>query len=88
MSANPNIVELDEMPIIVKIPKDAALVELNITMLDEHGDLMRVQRCLSTSEIRECRKDFLDNVEFGDDYDAMYTLTDEGRAYAEKLLRG
>lgn len=88
MSANPNIVELDEMPIIVKIPKDAALVELNITMLDEHGDLMRVQRCLSASEIRECRQDFLDNVEFGDDYDAMYTLTDEGRAYAEKLLRG
>ena len=79
-------VELEEMPIILHIPKDSVAIELISTMFDENGELMRVSRKISVSEIYKYRQDFLDNVEFGDEYDAVYTLTEEGRAYAEKLL--
>ena len=83
---NTTEVEVEEMPIILCIPKDSVAIELISTMFDENGELMRVSRKISVSEIYQCRQDFLDNVEFGDDYDAVYTLTEEGRAYAEKLL--
>ena len=77
---------LDEMPIILKIPKDSVAIELTSTMLDENGELIRVTRKISVSEIHQYRQDFLDNVELGDEYDAVYTLTDKGRAFAEALL--
>ena len=80
-------VELEEMPIILYIPKDSVAIELISTMFDENGELMRVSRKISISEIYKYRQDFLDNVEFGDEYDAEYTFTEEGRAYAEKLRR-
>ena len=78
-------VELDEMPIILRVPKDSVAIELISTVFDENDELMRVSRKISVSEIYQYRQDFLDNVEFGDEYDAVYTLTEEGRAYAEKL---
>ena len=87
MSEDQKPIELDEMPIILKIPKDSVAIELISTMLDENGDLMRVSRRISVSEIHQYRQDFLDNVEFGDEYDAVYTLTEEGRALAEALRR-
>ena len=83
---NTTEVEVEEMPIILHIPNDSVAIELISTMLDENGELMRVSRKISVSEIYQYRQDFLDNVEFGDDYDAVYTLTEEGRTYAEKLL--
>lgn len=86
MNEDQNPIELDEMPIILKIPKDSVAIELISTMLDENGDLMRVSRRISVSEIHRYRQDFLNNVEFKDDYDAVYALTEEGRALAEKLL--
>ena len=82
---NTTEVEVEEMPIILRVPKDSVAIELISTMFDENGELTRVSRKISVSEIYQCRQDFLDNVEFGDDYDAVYTLTEEGRAYAEKL---
>ena len=36
-------------------------------------------------EIADARQDFLDNVEDGDDYDAIYTLTEEGERYLDSL---
>lgn len=87
MSEDQKTVELEEMPIILKIPKDSVAIELISTMLNENGDLMRVSRKISVSEIHQYRQDFLDNVEFGDDYDAVYALAEEGRAHIENLLK-
>ena len=33
------------------------------------------------------RRDFLSYVPEGDEYDAVYTLTDEGRAELERLMK-
>lgn len=81
-------IELEEMNIILKIPKEAVALEVTASLLDEDGKLMRVKTKLSVSEIRDRRQDFLDNVEDGDDYDARYVLTDEGRTYLERLQEG
>lgn len=86
MSEDVQVVGLDEMPIILKIPKNTAQLKITATMLNDDGEPTQVTRKLSTSEVYACHQDFLDNVELGDDYDAVYTLTDEGRALAEALF--
>ena len=48
---------------------------------------MKVTKKLAVSDIHDQRQAFLDNVESGDDYDARYVLTDEGREYLEQLER-
>lgn len=78
-------VELDEMNVILRIPKEAVSLELNAGILDEAGKLRKVGKRLSVSEIREARQAFLDNVEGGDDYDARFVITEEGRRYLESL---
>ena len=77
--------ELEEMNIFLRIPKDAVALEVTASLLTEDGKLMKVSRKLAVSDIRNQRQDFLDNVEDGDDYDARYVLTEEGREYLEQL---
>ena len=81
-------IELEEMNIFLRIPKEAVALEVTASLLDPDGKLMKVKTSLSVSDIRDRRQDFLDNVEDGDDYDARYVLTDEGRAYLERLQEG
>ena len=83
----PKIVELEEMNIILRIPKEAVALEVTASLLDEDGKIMKASTKLSVSDIRVRRQDFLDNVEDGDDYDARFVLTDEGRAYLEQLKK-
>ena len=72
--------------IIMKIPSSTA--ELTITARRiENGKIKQYEVYLDTDDIFAARKDFLENVEFGDDYDAVYTLTDEGRRMAERLMQ-
>ena len=80
-------IELEQMNVILKIPTDAVSLTITAKMLDEDGKLMSVSRTLAVSDIQGARKDFLDNVEDGDEYDAHYVLTDEGRAYLDALLK-
>ena len=80
-------IELEQMNVILKIPTDAVSLTITAKMLDEDGKLMSVSRTLAVSDIQEARKDFLDNVEDGDEYDAHYVLTDEGRAYLDALRK-
>ena len=83
--AEPKTMELEEMNIFLRIPKDAVALEVTASLLDEDGKLMKVFKKLAVSDIRDQRQDFLDNVEDGDDYDARYVLTDEGRTYLKQL---
>lgn len=72
--------------IIMQIPKNAS--ELTITAKIIEGDkVVKVQGVYNVDEIFQARKDFLDYVDGGDDYNATYSLTDEGRAYVEELIR-
>ena len=83
--AEPKTMELEEMNIFLRIPKDAVALEVTASLLAEDGKLMKVSKKLAVSDIRDQRQDFLDNVEDGDDYDARYVLTEEGREYLEQL---
>ena len=78
-------IELEEMNIFLRIPKEAVALEVTASLLDANGKVMRVKTSLSVSDIRDRRQDFLDNVDLGDDYDAHFVLTDEGRAYMESI---
>ena len=81
-------VELEEINIILRIPKEAVALEVIASLLDGDGKVMKVSTRLSVSDIREKRQDFLDNVEDGDDYDDRYVLTDEGMTYLQSLKEG
>ena len=78
-------VQLEDMGVILRIPKEAIRLELTVTLLDEDGALRNVVAEFSASDIREARKAFLDNVEMGDDYDAVWRLTEKGRRELEFL---
>lgn len=77
-------IELDLMNIIVKIPKEAVEVRIDATIYHD-GKLEIVHSGMNMVEIADARQDFLDNVEDGDDYDAIYTLTEEGERYLDSL---
>ena len=80
-------IELNEINIILKIPADAAKLEITALMLDENNDVVKVVKQLGLEDIHEARRDFLLNVGEDDDYDVRYVLTDEGRAYLKQLER-
>lgn len=80
-------IDFEEMNIFLRIPKSVASVTVNAVIIDENDKAVKVSRKLSADDIRKARQDFLDYVEDGDDYDAKYVLTDEGRAYLEELKR-
>ena len=78
-----NIDDINFHHIIIEIPEDTVKLVVNAKILD--GDeLVTVKGSYTANEIFKARKDFLDNVEDGDDYDAVYVLTDEGRAWLEE----
>ena len=82
------ILELDEMNVIIRIPKAAASVTVNAVIIDENDKAVKVSRKLSADDIRKARQDFLDNVVLGDDYDARFVLSEEGKKYLERLKDG
>ena len=71
--------------IIVKVQKETVACRFMAKLL-LNGELKEAHMDMSPEEFRQARKDFLDNVEDGDDFDKMYTLTEEGKAYVEKLM--
>lgn len=82
-TSGPETVELEQINIIMQIPKEAVSLEITAQMIGPDGKLMKVKKMLSILEIQEAREDFLSNVEDGDDYDVRYVITDEGRAWLE-----
>lgn len=77
-------IELDLINIILPIPKQTVSMELTVKVMD--GDTIQtVYKPFTISDIHDMRANFLDNVAFGDDYDAVYTITEEGKRYLEAL---
>lgn len=81
-------IELDQINIILKIPKRAARLDLTVHLFDDEGEPMKVHSAFDAESIRDMRQDFLENVEDGDEYDARYVITDEGRKHLESLAHG
>lgn len=71
--------------IIVKVPENTVACRVTAKMMED-GKLIEANMDMSPEEFRQARQDFCDNVEDGDDFDKMYTLTEEGKAYVEKLM--
>ena len=78
-------VQLEDMGVILRIPKEAVRLEMTVLILDEDGNLQKVCAEFSANDIREARQAFLDNVEMGDDYDAVWQLTEKGRRQLEEM---
>lgn len=77
-------IELDPINIIMQIPKETVSMELIVKIM--RGDIIQtVGKQYTIGDIHDMRQDFLDNVEFGDDYNASYVLTEEGERYLEEL---
>jgi len=72
--------------IIVKVPENTVACKFTATMITDDGKLEDAEMKMNATEFRQARKDFLDNVDGGDEYDTMYTLTEEGKAYVERLI--
>jgi len=68
--------------IIVQVPKDTVTVSFDAKLI-QNGKLVEAHMDMSPDEFRKARQDFLDEVVAGDEYDAVYTLTDEYKAYLE-----
>ena len=81
------IVELDEINIFAKIPENTARLTLTVQYFDDDGNPQTAQKVMNAEDIRQARKDFLDYVEYGDDYDALYIITEEGNRWIEELER-
>lgn len=71
--------------IIVKVPKETVACRFMAKLLQD-GKLIEAHMDMSPEEFRQARQDFLDNVEGGDDFDKVYRLTEEGKAYVDKLM--
>lgn len=82
-----DFVELDNINIIAKIPEKTARLTLTVQYFDDDGNPQKVCKVMDSEEIRQARKDFLDNVEDGDDYDAVYVITEEGERWYEEIKK-
>lgn len=77
-------IELDQINIILPIPKESVSMELTVKIM--HGNTIQaVGKQFTIGDIHDMRQDFLDNVEFGDDYNAEYVITEKGKEYLEAL---
>lgn len=81
------LLDTDLIHIIVQVPKDTVTVSFDAKMI-RNGELVTAHMDMTPEEFRQARKDFLDEVDGGDEYDAVYALTEEGKEYADRLLRG
>lgn len=74
---------LDEMNVIMTVPELAVSLSVKATIFVD-GEQKEVQKDVDLAGIRKAREDFLENVEFGDDYDAKFVLTDDGRKWLDE----
>ena len=65
--------------IIVKVPENTVACKFTATMITDDGKLQDAEMTMNATDFRQARQDFLDNVEGGDDYDAVYTLTEKAK---------
>ena len=81
----PEEIFLDEINVIMKIPKNAYRIKVECDVIDDHGEHHQYLKYLLPENIMQARQDFLDNVDGGDDYDARYVITEKGIEWLKQL---
>lgn len=76
----------DIINIIVKVPANTVGLTLTAKTIGKGDEIHEYRSEMALSDVFEARNDFLDNVECGDDYDAVYTLTEKGRQMVEAMM--
>ena len=72
---SPKMISLEEMPVIIRIPRTATKVEITCEV-DFWGNPMICRRQLTDEELKKARKDFQEQV--GDDgYDDVFVLAEQ-----------
>lgn len=84
MPKKPEDIELEEQNIFCRIPKNTFKMKIECVVIIG-GKEQKVHKELMLDEINKAREDFLEYVEDGDDYNAHYELTDEGRKLLEQM---
>jgi len=74
------------MNVLLTIPENSVQVIVNVKTM-ENGEIVGIVGTYGPKDIREIRSDFLEAVPDGDDWNAVYTLTDEGQKYVDKYLK-
>lgn len=70
--------------VILQIPKNASEITMTAKILED-DKVIEAQGRYDIAMLFQARKDFLDYVSDGDDYNATYLLTDKGKAYLKEL---
>ena len=76
--------EEDLMNVIMLIPKNTVYLTVIGKVVNDKGEVNKVESTFTLSDINEMRKDFLDNLD-DDDYNGTYTFTEKGEAYYDLL---
>ena len=85
MTAMSDTSSVETMPIIIRIPVNSAHLEIKAKIMDKDGQTTEGICFFTPNQIAAARRDFLDNVDWGDEYDAVYSLTEEGKKLARFL---
>ena len=74
-------IDMETQGVIIEIPKGTVKLSIKMTVIDEDGTEIKVKKKLKKADIEKARKDFLENVELGDDYDidGMFEVTEKGK---------
>lgn len=80
-----NVLNIDTINIIAQVPVNTSHLTLTAQYFDGDGSPVKVESVMNASDLYRARKDFLDNVEGGDDYNAVYVITDKGRRWLEEM---
>ena len=82
---NEEALDLDLINIIAQIPANTSRLTLTAQYFDSDGNPVKVASVMNASDLYEARKDFLENVEDGDDYNVRYAVTEEGLRWLEEM---
>lgn len=74
----------ENQAIIMQVPEGAINAELKLAVMDADLTVHEEKQHMARRDIKNARAQFLQYIPDGDDYDAVYVLTDEGRALVEK----
>lgn len=79
---SPEMVELTDVPAVIRLPVNAVEAVLTITVFQD-GELIKVEKRMDMDSVRHAIHEADENYL---DPDAVFTLTDKGREYAERML--
>ena len=74
------------MNVLLTIPENSIQVTVDVKTM-ENGEIVDLIGTYNPKDIREIRSDFLQAVPDGDEWNAVYTLTEKGQEYVDKYLK-